>query len=63
MLIAHNILKCAVKYKENDFAFWVDGTLKLAQIHSGYAFTTDTLNDLNFNLSGMVMTSTAKQNN
>lgn len=45
-------IKVAVKWKENDFALWVNGT-EVATDTSGNTFTTNTLNDLSFNLNGI----------
>jgi len=39
--------KIAIKYKENDFALWVNGT-EVATDTSGVTFSANTLNDLSF---------------
>ena len=43
--------KIAVKYKENDFALWVDG-VKRSTDTSGSVFSANTLNSLDFNIGG-----------
>jgi len=43
--------KIAVKYKENDFALWVDGVERSTDT-SGSVFSENTLNSLNFNIGG-----------
>ncbi len=43
--------KIAVKYKENDFALWVDG-IKRSTDTSGSVFSANTLNSLDFNVGG-----------
>ena len=43
--------KIAVKYKENDFALWVDG-VKRSTDTSGSVFSANTLNSLGFNIGG-----------
>ena len=43
--------KIAVKYKENDFALWVDG-VKRSTDASGSVFSANTLNSLDFNIGG-----------
>ena len=43
--------KIAVKYKENDFALWVDG-FKRSTDTSGSVFSANTLNSLDFNVGG-----------
>ena len=40
-------LKIALKYKENDFALWINGVEK-ASLTSGSTFSTNTINELNF---------------
>ena len=42
-----NFAKIAFKYKENDFALWVNGT-EVDTDSSGTTFTSDTLNKLSF---------------
>jgi len=39
--------KCAIKFKENDFALWIDGVEKLTDT-SGSTFSINTLNSLQF---------------
>ena len=46
-----NFLKIALKYKENDFALWVNGT-EVATDTSGSTFTANTLNRLGFDNGG-----------
>ena len=46
--------KIAVKYKENDFALWVDGVERLTDT-SGTIFAQDTLNELAFNVGGGIL--------
>jgi hypothetical protein len=41
--------KVAVKYKQNDFALWVDG-VEVATDSSGNTYAADTLNKLSFNI-------------
>lgn len=43
--------KIAVKYKENDFALWVDGVERSTDT-SGSVFSANTLNSLDFNIGG-----------
>lgn len=43
--------KIAVKYKENDFALWVNG-VKRSSDTSGSVFSANTLNSLHFNIGG-----------
>jgi len=43
--------KIAVKYKENDFALWVDGVERSTDA-SGSVFPANTLNSVNFNVGG-----------
>ena len=43
--------KIAVKYKENDFALWVDGVERSTDT-SGSVFSENTLNSLDFNIGG-----------
>ena len=43
--------KIAFKYKENDFALWVNG-IEVSADSSGSVFTENTLNSLNFNIAG-----------
>jgi len=43
-----NLLKIALKYKQNDFALWINGT-EVATDNSGSTFSTNTLNTLAFN--------------
>ena len=45
--VAPTFKKCAIKYKENDFALWIDG-VEVATDTSGSTFTTNTLNVLKF---------------
>ena len=40
-------LKIALKWKENDFALWINGVEK-ASLTSGSTFSTNTINELNF---------------
>ena len=42
-----NLIKVAFKYKENDFAWWVNG-IKVATDSSGITFPSNTLNSLQF---------------
>jgi len=39
--------KVALKYKENDFALWIDG-IEVATDNNGITFATDTLNEFSF---------------
>ena len=43
--------KIAVKYKENDFALWVDGVERSTDA-SGSVFPANTLNSVDFNIGG-----------
>ena len=45
---AKDFNKIAFKYKENDFALWVNG-VEVGTVTSGITFTSDTLNKLSFN--------------
>jgi len=45
--VAPTFKKCAIKYKRNDFALWVDG-VEVATDTSGSAFPLNTLNSLSF---------------
>ena len=45
--LAPTFKKCAIKYKENDFALWVDG-VEVATDTSGSTFSANTLNVLKF---------------
>ena len=45
--VAPTFKKCAIKYKENDFALWVDG-VEVATDTSGSTFSANTLNVLKF---------------
>ena len=44
-------LKCAFKYKTNDFSFWVNG-FKVGEDINGSTFSDGTLTDLNFDFGG-----------
>ena len=45
--VAPTFKKCAIKYKENDFALWIDG-VEVATDTSGNTFSANTLNELSF---------------
>ena len=45
--VAPTFKKCAIKYKENDFALWIDG-VEVATDTSGNTFSENTLNSLQF---------------
>ena len=45
--VAPTFKKCAIKYKENDFALWIDG-VEVATDTSGSTFPSNTLNVLKF---------------
>ena len=45
--VAPTFKKCAIKYKQNDFALWIDG-VEVATDTSGNTFPSDTLNKLSF---------------
>ena len=45
------MVKAAIKYKENDFALWVDGVERVTDT-SGSTFSADTLNELAFDRGG-----------
>jgi hypothetical protein len=45
--VAPTFKKCAIKYKENDFALWIDG-VEVATDTSGNTFPANTLNKLSF---------------
>ena len=45
--VAPTFKKVAVKYKQNDFALWIDG-VEVATDTSGNTFSANTLNELNF---------------
>ena len=49
--VAPTFKKCAIKYKQNDFALWIDG-VEVATDTSGNTFPTDTLNELSFDRGG-----------
>jgi hypothetical protein len=49
--VAPTFKKCAIKYKENDFALWIDG-VEVATDTSGNTFTENTLNELSFTRGG-----------
>ena len=49
--IVPTMVKVAIKYKENDFALWVDG-VERATDTSGLTFSADTLNELAFDRGG-----------
>jgi len=45
--VAPTFKKCAIKYKQNDFALWIDG-VEVATDTSGNTFSANTLNELTF---------------
>jgi hypothetical protein len=45
--VAPTFKKCAIKYKQNDFALWIDG-VEVATDTSGNTFSANTLNSLQF---------------
>ena len=49
--VAPTFKKCAIKYKQNNFALWIDG-VEVATDTSGNTFSTDTLNELSFDRGG-----------
>ena len=51
ILNATNFIKLAIKYKENDFALWLDG-VEVDTDSSGVTFPADTLNELQFAVGG-----------
>jgi hypothetical protein len=51
--VAPTFKKCAIKYKQNDFALWIDG-VEVATDTSGNTFPADTLNELSFDRGGGV---------
>ena len=48
---ATDFIKLAIKYKENDFALWIDG-VEVDTDNSGITFSADTLNQLQFAVGG-----------
>ena len=48
---ATNFIKLAIKYKENDFALWIDG-VEVGTDNSGITFPVNTLDELQFAVGG-----------